>query len=283
MSETAAGDFDFQSAVTYETAVVPRYARRFGALLLRALVVPARANILDLSCRTGYPSLEILRLLGDGHVVSVDPDSSFLELARERGGQAVGRTWFLKEESVEALPFGDGVFTNVVGNLVDRTTTDRGLLLSEASRVLAPGGQLVITMPLRGSFDEVLDLFREVALKHDLDRVSERIEQYAMSLPTREMWQTEIESSGLEDVHIEHDSFTLGFETGHQVFADPVTLVAAAPEWQWIASAVDDPSEVIYRVQDAVDVYFGGRTFETTVVTGCASARLPRGSADASR
>ncbi|MEI8259409.1 MAG: class I SAM-dependent methyltransferase [Deltaproteobacteria bacterium] len=276
MSENAAGELDFQSALAYETAVVPRYARMFGELLLRAVIVPARANILDLSCRTGYPGIELLRLLGEGRVVSIDPDPSFLELARERGGEDVGRTWFLKEESVEALPFGNGVFTNVVGNLVDRTTTDRGLLLSEAARVLMPGGQLVITMPLRGSFGEVLDLFREVALKHDLAGVSERIEQYAMSLPSREMWQTEIESRGFSEVAIEQDAFALEFETGHQVFSDPVTLVAAAPEWQWIASAVDDPAELIYRVQDAVDVYFRGRVFDTTVVTGCASARLPR-------
>jgi len=276
MSETAADEIDFQSALAYETAVIPRYARMFGDLLLRAVIVPARANILDLACRTGYPAMDLLRLLGEGRIVSIDPDASFLELTRERAGEEVGRRLFLKQESVEALPFGSGVFTNVVGNLVDRTTTDRGLLLSEASRVLTAHGQLVITMPLRGSFAEVLDLFREVALKHDLTAVNERIEQYAMSLPSREMWQTEIESRGFNDVTIDQSTFTLGFESGHELFADPATLVAAAPEWQWIASAIDDPSAVIYRVQDAVDVYFRGRTFETTVVAGCASARLAR-------
>ena len=276
MSETAADEIDFQSALAYETAVIPRYARMFGDLLLRAVNVPARANILDLSCRTGYPAIELLRLLGEGRIVSIDPDPSFLELTRERIGSEVGRRMFLKQESVEALPFGNDVFTNVVGNLVDRTTTDRGLLLSEVSRVLVTGGQIVITMPLRGSFAEVLDLFREVALKHDLGAVSERVEQYAMSLPTREMWQTEIESRGFADVTVDQTNFSLGFESGHHLFSDPATLVAAAPEWQWIASAIEDPAAVIYRVQDAVDVYFRGRVFETTVVAGCASGRLTR-------
>jgi ubiquinone/menaquinone biosynthesis C-methylase UbiE len=276
MSDMAADEIDYQSALAYETVVIPQYARAFGELLLRAVIVPARANILDLSCRTGYPALELLRLMGEGRLVSIDPDSSFLELARERAGEEVGRRLFLKQESVEALPFGNQVFTNVVGNLVDRTTTDRGLLLSEAARVLVPGGQLVITMPLRGSFAEVLDLFREVALKHDLAGVSERVEQYAMSLPSREMWQTEIESRGFGDVSVEQSTFNLTFESGHHLFADPTTLVAAAPEWQWIASAIDSPADVIYRVQDAVDVYFRGRAFEVTVVAGCGSARMPR-------
>ncbi len=276
MSETAADEIDYQSALAYETVVIPTYARVFGELLLRSVNVPARANMLDLSCRTGYPTIELLRMMGEGRLVAIDPDPSYLELARERADEDVGRRLFLKQESVEALPFGNAVFTNVIGNLVDRTTTDRGLLLSEASRVLVPGGQLVITMPLRGSFNEVLDLFREVALKHDLAGVSERVEQYAMSLPSREMWQTEIESRGFVDVSIEQTTFPLEFESGHQLFADPTTLVAAAPEWQWIASAVEAPTEVIYRVQDAVDVYFRGRVFDVTVVAGCASARQPR-------
>src|SRR4029079_4999421 len=127
----------------------------------------------------------------------------FLEVARVRAGDELGRRLFLKQESVESLKFGNDVFTNVIGNLIDRATTDRGALLAEAARVLRPGGQLVLTMPLRGSFAEVVDLLREIALKHDLVAVSDRLDQYALSMPTREMWQTEVESRGFEKAQIE--------------------------------------------------------------------------------
>jgi hypothetical protein len=131
-------------------------------------------------------------------------------------------------------------------------------------------------MPLRGSFTEVLDIFREVALKHDLAGVPERIEQYALSMPTREMWQTEIESRGFEDAVIEQEAFTLAFESGEHLLSDPAVLSAAAPEWQWCVATMEDPAAAFYWVQEAVDVYFSGRMFEVTVVAGCAAARKSR-------
>lgn len=263
----------YEAALAYDTVVVPRYAQPFAALLLDAVDIPARANILELACRTGYTSSALLALLREGRIVAIDDDPAFLHLARMRIGDEVGRRFFLKQEAVEALPFGDGVFTNVVGNLIDRATTDRGALLSEAARVLRAQAQLVLTMPLRGSFAEVLDLFREVALKHDLPGVAERVEQYAHSMPTREMWQTEVESRGFEHATVSTRTFSLTFAPDEPLLGDPATLAAAAPEWQWCALAADDPATVLYRVQDAISTYFRGRTFEVSVVAGCVSAR----------
>lgn len=276
MSDGGAGEDPFQAPYAYEAVVVPRYAQPFAEMLLRAVEIPARAYILDLACRTGYPAVNLLHALDEGRIVAVDPDPAFLEIARQRAGEDVGRRFFLKQESVEALPFGDGVFTNVVGNLADRITTDRGALLSEAARVLRAHGQLVLTMPLRGSFAEVLDMFREVALKHDLGAVTERIEQYALSMPTPEVWATEVESRGFEGATVETMAFALDYASGAELLMDPATHVAALPEWQWCASAVDDPVSLLYRVQDTVDTYFRGRTFEATVVAGCVTARRRR-------
>ena len=130
MAEQVASELDYDAAVAYDAVVVPRYARTFAEMLLRAVDIPVRANVLDLACRTGYPAISLLDSLNDGRVVGIDSDPTFLEFARARGGDEVGRRLFLKQESVEALPFGNAVFTNVIGNLVDRTTTDRGALLS---------------------------------------------------------------------------------------------------------------------------------------------------------
>jgi ubiquinone/menaquinone biosynthesis C-methylase UbiE len=277
MAEPSADDqHGFEIALAYENVVVPRYARVFADLLLRAVDIPARANILDLSCRTGIPSVELVTALNEGRIVAIDPEGAFLELARARGGSEVGRRLFFKQEGIESLPFSNEVFTNVVGNLIDRATTDRGSLLAESARVIRPGGQLVLTMPLRGSFNEVLDIFREVALKHDLGTVADRVDQYAVSMPTREMWQTEVESRGFSSASIEIMPFTLAFESGEHLMSDPAILVAAMPEWQWCAAAVDDPGAVLYWVQDAVDTYFRGRLFEVTVNAGCVAARRQR-------
>lgn len=272
MSGLPAEDPDLEAAYTYDTVVVPRYARYFGELLLQSVRLPTRANVLDLACRTGYPSTDLLHSLGEGRIVAIDPVPAFLALARQRAGSEVGRRYFLRQEHVEALSFGDAVFTNVVGNLIDRATTDRGALLREAARVLRPHGQISLTMPLQGSFAEVLDMFREVALKHDLAGVAERIEQYALSMPSPENWRQEVESRGFERALVQEQTFTLEYPSGADLLIDPAIHWAALPEWQWCAAAVDDPLSVLYQVQDTIDTYFRGRTFETTVVAGCITA-----------
>lgn len=267
------GDGVYDAVLAYDAAFVPRYAQRFGEMLLRSLDLPARANVLDVACRTGYPAAQVLDLTRDGRVIALDADSKYLELARARVDGEVGRRIFFKQGSATDLRFSDEIFTNVLGNLIDRATADRGALVAEAARVLRPGGQLVLTMPLRGSFAEVVDLLREVALRHDLARVAERLEQYVATFPTAALWQTEIASRGLSDVTVETREFTLEYRSGAALFADPVVTSAAMSEWRWCAEGAMDPEALLRYVHHAVDTYYQGRTFELTVMAGCATAR----------
>jgi SAM-dependent methyltransferase len=49
-----------------------------------------------------------------------------------------------------------------VSNLAVAARADPGAAGEEMARVLAPGGTAVITAPLRGTWAEFLDLFRDV-------------------------------------------------------------------------------------------------------------------------
>src|SRR5206468_2514611 len=60
----------------YDQEVLPIWSQRFGRMMLRDLALPPRANILDVACGTGYPSLEILRKLDDqGRIIAIDPSA----------------------------------------------------------------------------------------------------------------------------------------------------------------------------------------------------------------
>lgn len=262
-----------ERVLAYDAAFVPRYAQRFGRKLLDALSLPARANVLDLGCRTGYPSVDLLERAPDLRVMAIDPDAQYLELARARAGAMVGRRIFFKQDRPIALRFGDGVFTNVLGNLVDRMGADRAAILGECARVLQPGGQLVATLPMHGSFAEVVDLLREVALGKDLPRVSERVEQYAATLPTEDTLRAELDARGFEDALVESWEFTLDYPSSEAMMGDPALLYAAMPEWHWCAEGAASAEGVLRALRAAVDTYFQGRTFELTVVAGCVSAR----------
>ncbi|MBL8603281.1 MAG: methyltransferase domain-containing protein [Myxococcales bacterium] len=264
-------DAAFEAVLAYDAAFVPRFGHRFGEHLIGVLQLPARANVLDLVCRTGYPSVPVLDLARDGRVIALDPDPRYLELARARAGVELGRRIFFKQGEPTELRFGDEVFSNVIGNLIDRVTSDRQRVFAEVHRVLQSGGQFVCTLPLRGSYLEVVDFFREVALHFDLARVTERVEQYVATLPTAEMLEQELLGKGFSEVNVEQWSFSMEYASSRDLFDDPVIHAAARAEWRWCAEGSTDPEGVLAHVRHAIDTYFQGRRFKLSMAGGCAA------------
>lgn len=261
-------------AARYDGIVWPRYARVFGELVLRAVALPPGAAVLDVVCRTGKVAREILRAMPDATVMALDSDEGFLDATRARNADEDGRRLFVaRQDDLAHLAFSEGAFTNVVGSLVDRVSNDRRALFAEAWRVLRPGGQLVLSQPLRGSFFELLDMLREVATKYDLTALTERVEQYAHSLPSAEQWAREAQDSGFVNAAVDEEALVLGYTSGAEVLGDPALHMATLPECQWCAEAAPDPLAVFLQVQHAIDTYFRGRVFELTVHAGCLSAR----------
>ncbi|MFO0605625.1 MAG: methyltransferase domain-containing protein [Polyangiales bacterium] len=269
-------DQAFEAALAYDGAVVPRYARPFGERLLDALRFDAlrpgaRPEVLDLACRTGYPAARVLAKAGEGRVIALDRDAKFLELARARLGADAGRRVFFKQSPAAPLRFGDEVFTHAYCNLVDRVTVDRAGALAELARVLVPHGQVVLTLPARGSFAEAMDLLRESAVRHDLPRLLERVDQYDLALPTPEGLADELAGAGFVNAAVDTFAFTLDYGSSQELFADPVIAHAALPDWRWCAEAAPDADAVLAAVRHALDAYYAGGRIPVSVVGAVAS------------
>ena len=57
----------------YDDEIAPVWGTRFGKMLLRNLAVPAKGQVLDISCGTGYPTTEILRRMSEGsRLIAID-------------------------------------------------------------------------------------------------------------------------------------------------------------------------------------------------------------------
>jgi ubiquinone/menaquinone biosynthesis C-methylase UbiE len=115
----------------------------FQQLSLRqVLSQPALTSVLEIGCGSGRYLVHLIRSLPGADVVGVDVSESALKkAARALEGEARGR---LVHAAVEDLPLPDDTFDVVVANKSFHHWSDWQLGLREASRVLRPGGTLII-------------------------------------------------------------------------------------------------------------------------------------------
>jgi SAM-dependent methyltransferase len=261
-------------AAILETFVVPRYLSLFGELAQQMLVIGESARIVHLGCRTGYPDLKVYEHSDGADIVGVDASLPALELARNKA-QVMG------DVRIEYRPASDGSLENEEGLYTHALTLhpcmgadQRLALLSEMERLLCSGGQAVIALPLRGSFQEIADLFREYALKHDDSEFSKAVEAALLARPSIEALSEELEQVGLSDVDVEIRQTSLTFDSGRAFVEDPVSRLLVLPEVKaWIG--VEDVAKPLSYVRDAIDKYWSEGKLELSLNVGCASARKP--------
>jgi len=262
-------------AAILETFVVPRYLSLFGELAQQMLLVGESARILHLGCRTGYPDLKIYEHSEGADIVGIDVSLPALELARNKA-QVMGGDVRIEYRPAEegGLAGEDGLYTHALALHPNVGTDQRLHLLSEMERLLCSGGQAVIALPLRGSFQEISDLFREYALKHDDSEFSKTIEAALLARPSIELLSEELERVGLADVDVEIRQTSLTFDSGRAFVEDPVTRLLILPEVRaWLG--VEDVASPLSYVRDAIDKYWSEGKLELSLNVGCASARKP--------
>jgi len=129
-------DDDIWRLVPVEAGPPPPHLVTF----VRGLGEPASA--LDLGCGDGRLTAE----LRAGELVAADVSEVALERARVRVPSATA----VRVAPDEPLPLADGSFDLVLCAETIEHVRDLQLLLSEARRVLRPGGRLAVTTPAHG-------------------------------------------------------------------------------------------------------------------------------------
>jgi len=114
----------------------------------RRLIEQARietGRVLDIGCGTGTLLILIKTAHPSADVVGLDGDPKVLSIARAKVSH-LGLDVKLEQGMAFALPHSDGAFDHVLSSLMFHhlTTADKRRTLSEAFRVLPPGGELHI-------------------------------------------------------------------------------------------------------------------------------------------
>lgn len=107
------------------------------------------ARILDFGCSEGFHT--VLWRKSGNEVVGVDVDPDAIRAARANYPD------IQFELTRGKLPFEDGAFSDAVMLDVIEHVDDEAHWLAELSRVLAPGGRLVLTTPYRNLFGDWMD------------------------------------------------------------------------------------------------------------------------------
>lgn len=265
------GQLSPADAAVMETFVVPRYLSFFGELALELLLAGEGARIVHLGCRTGYPDRQLCDLASGAEVVGIDTSSAALDLAKGKLGDAPPPIEYLLASE---LPTGleAGSFSHALCLHPTGGAHERGQLYQEMYRLLCEGGQALVALPLRGSFQEVGDLFREYALKHDDGDLGKVVEEAMASRHSIETLSEEIEACGLEDVDVEIRTTNLTFDSGRAFLEDPVARLLILPEVALALGGADIEKPLSY-MRDAIDKYWSEGKFELSLNIGCASAR----------
>ncbi len=112
-------------------------------------------TVVDLGCGTGRDAYVLAQLVGPkGRVVGVDMTEDQLEVARRTAGWHADKFGYAEPntrfeqgyiEDLNAVGLGDASVDVIVSNCVVNLSPRKDLVLEEAYRVLAPGGELYIS------------------------------------------------------------------------------------------------------------------------------------------
>ena len=261
--------FGEHDPAVFETFVVPAYLRMYWDAVTRVLLVGEAARLVHLGCRTGFPDAELLERMPRTTGVGVDASAANLILARSKLG-AMGIDYREGDPTNTGLP--EAQFSHALALHPVMGAASRSALFQEMARLLYPGGQAIVALPLSRSFPEILDLLAEYALKHDDAELIRSLEMAASERVTIETLSDELEAAGLSDVDFDLFTETLGYDSGRALLEDPATRFLIAPQIAyWLEQA--DISPAMEYVGRAIDKYWSEERMELSVTIAAVSAR----------
>jgi ubiquinone/menaquinone biosynthesis C-methylase UbiE len=247
-------------------------------MLLAAAHIQPKSAVLEMGCAGGTLTAQIApRLDGESRIVAVDASPALLDLARSRltADQPLGRRAFFRAQPVATkLPFAEETFETVLANVALDELADPATTLADYARVARPGGQVVIATPLRGTWQELLDLYREVLVASGQSKALAALDAYIDSIPDAEQVARFLEGAGLAEVDIEVRRWELVFRSAREFFYAPVIEHGPLPRWKEIVDR-DHMHDTFVAIKEAIDTYFAGRAFAVTVLGARFAARKP--------
>ena len=272
-------------AAAYDGDVWPLGPMRAAEPLLRALPRRPATLAFEYGCATGRLSrLVAERLDGESSLVAVDPSPAMIELAEATAREAAGAATAAPAAKVtfrvgelHPLPVEERTYDLALSNLALGELVHPAGSLAELVRALKPGGRALVTLPMRGSWAEFLDLYRDVLREQGKREALSALAAYESRLPDPQTAVRWFEAAGLGGVSLETCRWELLFKSAREFFFAPIVEFFPLPIWKQIAGGRgDDMQDVFFFVKEAIETYFAGTVFPVTMVVGLLRGEKPR-------
>lgn len=268
-------DFDRVSSI-YDQEMVPIWGYPFSRLIFRQIPATLSGNVMEIGCSTGYLAVELAqRLHGKGRILALASSLDMIEMAFQRGEQVVreGKVFF-QHHDLKTFRFATGVFDLIFSNLGLYYLPEVEPILSETLRMLKPNGRAFFTLPMRGSFAQIL---QQIAVCTDTLNESEVTRQILldqMSCPSPEETLYLFHRTGFDDATVHLAPFEMIFSDGTALIESAFFRHHFLFEWRPYLKSVSF-EKLLKELVDLFDVYRQGQEIKLHVRAGCISCSKP--------
>jgi len=177
---------------------------RSGRNLVERMSVKEGDVVLDVGCGTGRLALYVADVVGpSGNVIGLDPSPHRINVACSKlKGRKLENLAFSIGQGEDLMGIHNDAFDHVYYSSVFHWIDDKGAALSEAARVLKPGGNVGMTTVDR-NFPFAMKEIMEKAFYKNIYDGQHKMEEEMLKLVTTEELIGLFEAAGLHDISIE--------------------------------------------------------------------------------
>lgn len=252
----------------FHSQVAPRCRQLFEERFLDPMTFEEEAVVVHLGCRTGFHDEEFAARAGASSLVGVDTSPEAIALASSGASTASGNFAYHVLNGHTQLP--DSSFSHAVSFYSLVSLGDWSDLAQEGLRLLKPGGQFLMALPLRGSYNELFDLLRESPSVSENTALAGALHSLISRRPNVEQVSELLEDMGFADVDVSMHRVTLEYATGPQLVEDPLYSLLVEPQLAaWIPR---DAQAALEYVRLALSRYWFDLPFELSLSLGYINA-----------